>query len=68
MAVYLIGIDIGTQGARVVLMDAKGAIVCAHEEVFALSEQSLEEQSPSVWWEACLLLLKSLSQIGRAHV
>ena len=60
MAPYFIGIDIGTQGARVVLLDASGNVTASKGEVFPLNEQSREEQSPIVWWDACLKSLKSL--------
>jgi sugar (pentulose or hexulose) kinase len=62
MAPYFIGIDIGTQGARVVLIDAKGAIIGSAEQVFPLSDQSREEQSPAEWWAACELSLTQLLQ------
>lgn len=57
---YFIGIDIGTQGARVVLLDAQGNSVGAKEEVFPLNSQSREEQSPVQWWASCLASLKAL--------
>jgi len=57
---YFIGIDIGTQGARVVLLDELGQQLAAKEEVFALSEASREEQSPDVWWDSCCRLVPSL--------
>lgn len=60
MAPYFIGIDIGTQGARVVLLDANGAVAASAGEVFPLSEASREEQSPAQWWAACVACLKSL--------
>jgi sugar (pentulose or hexulose) kinase len=50
---FFLGIDIGTQGARVVLLDVKGNIAGSSEESFPLSEKMLEEQSPSGWWDAC---------------
>lgn len=67
MAVYFIGIDIGTQGARVVLIDNKGIIISSVDQVFPLNDESREEQSPVVWWETCyqslLLLLKDATEI-----
>lgn len=60
MAPYFIGIDIGTQGARVVLLDAAGTVLASAAEVFPLSEESREEQSPEVWWAACVTSLKAL--------
>jgi sugar (pentulose or hexulose) kinase len=62
MASYFIGIDIGTQGARVVLVDAKGVIISSAEQVFALNDQSREEQSPKEWWDACYHSLSGLLQ------
>lgn len=57
---YFIGIDIGTQGARVVLLDNAGSQLSAKEEVFLLNESSREEQSPTEWWEACMRLVPLL--------
>lgn len=60
MEPYYIGIDIGTQGARVVLMDNKGDVIGSRQQVFPLNPRSREEQSPLVWWDACLFSLKEL--------
>jgi sugar (pentulose or hexulose) kinase len=54
---YFIGIDVGTQGARVLLTDEKGRPVAAHEEQFPLHR---EEQDPELWWAACLRCLQQL--------
>src|SRR3546814_20146279 len=55
-----IGIDIGTQGARAVLMDHQGNLLASGEEGFPLSDDSREEQSPEDWWKACLFTLREL--------
>lgn len=70
---YFIGIDIGTQGARVVLMNAAGDKVSTKEEVFPLNNYSREEQMPDQWWASCFSLLKTLcnevkSSIDLSHV
>lgn len=57
---YFIGIDIGTQGARVVLLDELGHQLGAKEEVFPLSDSSREEQSPELWWDCCCRLIPAL--------
>jgi sugar (pentulose or hexulose) kinase len=57
---YFIGIDIGTQGARVVMVDDKGRQLGAKEEVFPISNQSREEQDPLLWWSSCKRSLKFL--------
>lgn len=59
-APYFLGIDVGTQGVRVVLLDARGNAVGSCEKDFPLSDQSREEQSPVAWWQACRTCLKSL--------
>lgn len=66
MAPYFIGIDIGTQGARVVLLDAAGEIIGSAEQVFPLNEQSREEQSPEDWWSVCYQSLQVLLNSGDA--
>ncbi|KAA2238385.1 FGGY-family carbohydrate kinase [Chitinophaga agrisoli] len=55
-----IGIDVGTQGARVVLMDAAGQLLGSREAHFPLREKMREEQSPAGWWDACLACLQGL--------
>ncbi len=57
---YFIGIDIGTQGARVVLMDAHGKIHGTAEEAFPLNDQFRQEQSPFSWWKICEGLLRAV--------
>lgn len=56
---YFIGIDVGTQGARVLLTDEQGSPVAAHEEQFPLHR---EEQDPEHWWAACLRSLEQLPE------
>ena len=57
---YFIGIDVGTQGARVVLIDTAGDVLGSYEQAFPLSNQSREEQSPVQWWNDCLICLKEV--------
>jgi sugar (pentulose or hexulose) kinase len=57
---YFIGIDVGTQGARVVLIDCAGNVLGSGEQAFPLNNQSREEQSPVQWWQDCLLCLKEV--------
>lgn len=57
---YFIGIDVGTQGVRVVLLDETGKQYAAKEEVFSLGGHAREEQSPLLWWECCERLIPAL--------
>lgn len=65
---YFIGIDIGTQGARVVLLDETGRQLAAKEEVFPLRESSREEQSPFTWWNCCCHLIPALVNEVKNHI
>lgn len=60
MEPYFLGIDIGTQGARVALIDVTGNLLAKNEVDFPLDKNSREEQSPLHWWEACLGSLQKL--------
>lgn len=71
----VIGIDVGTQGARVVACDLQGTIVAHAEQSFPLPQTKTpvigwSEQDPHVWWEATVACLQrvsaSLLQEGRA--
>jgi sugar (pentulose or hexulose) kinase len=68
MAPYFIGIDIGTQGARIVLLDSTGAVIAGSAKVFVLDEKSREEQSPDLWWKACLACFKELTEAVRGKL
>ncbi|RZL12553.1 MAG: carbohydrate kinase, partial [Pedobacter sp.] len=57
---YFIGIDIGTQGARVILSDQNGNAIAEEQKGFALTELTRQQQSPSDWWQACELCLQTL--------
>jgi sugar (pentulose or hexulose) kinase len=65
---YFIGIDIGTQGARVLMLDDKGNEMGAADKVFQLSNQSREEQSPEEWWSTCEKLLEELCKKAAAQI
>lgn len=55
-----VGIDVGTQGVRVVVMDQKGNQLFSEGESLTLTDSSREEQSPQEWWQSCLRLLQSM--------
>lgn len=67
MNAYFLGIDIGTQGARVGLVSAEGDIIASAGQVFELTERSREEQSPNAWWKACLHSIRQLLKEPRAQ-
>ncbi|MHA4738020.1 FGGY-family carbohydrate kinase [Dyadobacter sp. MSC1_007] len=57
---YFLGIDVGTQGVRVVLIDDVGQVIGSSEKVFPLTAGSREEQSPQLWWESAYGCLQNL--------
>ncbi|MCF0073604.1 FGGY-family carbohydrate kinase [Dyadobacter sp. CY261] len=57
---YFVGIDVGTQGVRVVLLDDSGSPMGSSERVFPLTTGSREEQSPAMWWKSALECLQNL--------
>lgn len=65
---YFIGIDVGTQGARVVIMDSRGNLIGSEEEGFVLNQKSREEQSPLQWWDVCERLLKSIVSRAKTRI
>lgn len=57
---YFIGIDIGTQGARAVILDETGEQAGGEESPFLITDSSREEQSPVHWWDCCMQLIPAL--------
>jgi xylulokinase len=57
---YLIGIDVGTTGARAVVIDARGRLVASATEEYPLysPKPSWAEQEPADWWGATKLALR----------
>ena len=60
MKVYFFGIDVGTQGVRVVLTDEKGEVVASGVRRFVLDEEFRQEQSPVLWWKDCVSILDDI--------
>ncbi|MGJ7032271.1 FGGY-family carbohydrate kinase [Niabella hirudinis] len=61
---YFIGIDLGTQGLRVVILDMKGMIAAQAEQGFVLSAEMRREQDPDAWWAICQTCLsKAIGQL-----
>lgn len=55
---YFFGIDVGTQGVRVILVSHTGEIVGSEERKTALTEDFRMEQSPDSWWNSVLECLQ----------
>jgi xylulokinase len=63
---YLLGVDIGTEGTKVVVVDEKGHIVTkAYQSYsFDVPQSGWAEQDPIVWWEALKNCLNELWDKG----
>lgn len=61
--VRLLGIDVGTSGAKAVLIDDSGSVLAEHTELYPLStpQPGWAEQDPEDWWAA---VKKCLSAVG----
>jgi xylulokinase len=60
-----LGIDVGTGGTRAVLVDERGKVlVCetAEHPPFSSPEIGWAEQTPAVWWDACVLAIRRALQ------
>lgn len=57
---YFFGVDVGTQGARVILVDQAGRLIGSGTRTFSLDEGFREEQSPEIWWRDCLDIINEI--------
>lgn len=65
----VVGVDIGTQGARVVITDLLGEIAADYEVRFKTvneaKKEGYQEQSPAMWWDAAVKALSCcITKIG----
>ena len=61
----LLGIDIGTTGAKAVLIDSAGVVLAEHTTEYQMytPKPGWAEQSPEDWWQATI---KSIRQVPMA--
>jgi xylulokinase len=61
--VSLIGLDVGTTGARAVAVDLGGNVVAVAAEEYPLStpRAGWTEQDPALWWQASQVVLKRVA-------
>lgn len=64
---YLLGIDIGTTGAKVLLIDAGGRVraVAFHEYPMFMPQPFWAEQNPADWWRAAVRGIRQVLSRGR---
>ena len=64
-----IGIDIGTSGAKGILLAASGAVLARATAAYPLltPRPGWTEQEPEAWWQATLVVLRSLAATCSGH-
>lgn len=52
MSARFLGVDVGTSGAKAVLVDARGVLHAEHVSSYALEhpKDGWAEQDPDAWW------------------
>ncbi|HIU34273.1 MAG TPA: xylulokinase [Candidatus Pullichristensenella excrementigallinarum] len=65
---YLIGLDIGTSGAKCILVEESGEVVASSTQEYPLftPRPGWAEQNPSDWWDAVVRGLRSI--LGKSDV
>ena len=60
MSKYLIGLDIGTSGAKCIIVDEQGKVIASSTQEYPLytPRPGWAEQNPTDWWDACVRGLK----------
>jgi xylulokinase len=61
LAMYFLGIDVGTGGTRALIVDEKGYVTASateEHEAFASPQIGWAEQNPEDWWRACGLAIR----------
>ena len=66
---HFIGIDVGSQGVRIVVIDEVGKIVSSAERKWALINlaNSEHEQDPNLWWNCICDCLQEVSSTYTYH-
>jgi xylulokinase len=69
MAHYVIGIDVGTTGAKALLVDASGAVVArsVHEYLLHTPRPGWAEQDPQDWWRGTVAAIRDVLAASRAR-
>jgi xylulokinase len=64
--IVTIGIDIGTSGAKGVLLAVDGAVLARAEAGYPLltPRPGWTEQEPEAWWSATVAVLRELASAG----
>jgi len=66
---YLLGIDIGTSGAKGVLMDREGKIYAQARREYSIYTPHLgwAEQEPEAWWEATIQIIREVIKESKVN-
>jgi len=59
--IQFLGIDVGTEGTRALIIDEQGRVIASASEEhapFASPQAGWAEQDPNDWWRACTLAVR----------
>ncbi len=59
---YFIGVDLGSQGMRVTVLDNSGNIIASADEAMTLTASSRQEQNTGLWWQLCVQCMRNVMQ------
>ena len=65
----LLGLDVGTSGAKALLIGPSGQVLAAATESYPLHTPHplWTEQDPQAWWEACATAIRRVLAQGRVQ-
>ena len=65
---YLIGLDVGTSGAKCIMIDEKGTVIASSTQEYPLytPRPGWAEQNPEDWWQGVVAGLKNI--LAQANV
>ena len=60
---YLIGLDVGTSGAKCIMINETGAVIASSTQEYPLStpKPGWAEQNPADWWEGVARGLREIT-------
>lgn len=66
---FILGIDVGTSGCKVILVDDAGSVCASAVETYPLDQprSGWAEQEPRLWWEACCTACHRVLDAGVCH-
>lgn len=67
---YVVGIDVGTSGCKVILLNETGKVVASTMSAYSMEQPQIgwTEQDPKSWWDGCCEACKELISITKIDI